>query len=99
MASEILTGGIFIVFSAYGAVFVLDISSHALISINLLSYNRWRKMRRASHEGFNAHASEQYQPLQAKQAMLTVLGILKDPDCWEEHIRQYALRTFRSYVL
>ncbi|KAI0684340.1 cytochrome P450 [Earliella scabrosa] len=75
MASEILTGGIFMVFSGYTEV--------------------WRKMRRAGHEGFNLRASEQYQPMQAREAGLTVLDLLAQPDTWEDRLK----RTTTSSIL
>ncbi|RPD67493.1 cytochrome P450 [Lentinus tigrinus ALCF2SS1-7] len=68
MASEILTGGIFMVFSGYTEV--------------------WRKMRRAGHEGFNLRASEQHQPMQAREAGLTVLDIIQHPDAWDDRLKQ-----------
>ena len=51
----------------------------------------WRKMRRAGHEGFNLRASEQYQPMQAREAGLTVLDLLAQPDTWEDRLKRFVL--------
>ncbi len=51
-------------------------------------HDRWRKMRRAGHEGFNLRASEQYQPMQEREAGLTVLDIIAAPDAWDDRLKQ-----------
>ena len=48
-------------------------------------------MRRAGHEGFNLRASEQYQPMQAREAGLTVLDLLAQPDTWEDRLKRFVL--------
>lgn len=45
-------------------------------------------MRRAAHEGFNAHTAVKYQPLQEKEAALLALGCLQDPDKWNDHLQR-----------
>lgn len=50
---------------------------------------RWRTMRRASHEGFNARASAKYRPIQAHAAAQAVLRIMTQPENWEHHLNQY----------
>ena len=47
-------------------------------------------MRRAGHEGFNLRASEQYQPMQAREAGLTVLDLITLPDAWEDRLKRCA---------
>ena len=45
-------------------------------------------MRRAAHEEFNPRASEKYQPLQYKEAAISMLDILNDPDNWSDLLKQ-----------
>ncbi|KIM35577.1 hypothetical protein M413DRAFT_347955, partial [Hebeloma cylindrosporum] len=78
MASEILTGGIFIAFSVYGDL--------------------WRKLRKAGHEGLNIRAAEKYQPLQEVEAAAMVIGLMKEPDHWDDHLRRTAASTVLSAV-
>ena len=49
----------------------------------------WRKLRKAGHEGLNIRAAEKYQPLQEVEAAAMVIGIMKDPDHWDDHLRRY----------
>jgi hypothetical protein len=46
-------------------------------------------MRRASHEGFNLRASEKYQPLQFKEAAMSLLDILNAPESWVDCLKLY----------
>ncbi|PPQ74466.1 hypothetical protein CVT26_001103 [Gymnopilus dilepis] len=58
---------------------------------SLLPYgNLWRKMRRASHEGFSLRSAGKYQPIQAREASLAAIQILEEPEHWEEHLERAA---------
>ena len=83
MASEILTGGIFMVFAPYNDVCVRFLLTR-VPCVLILRPSSWRKMRRAASENFTPRASEQYQPMQTLQAGLTILDILANPDAWED---------------
>jgi hypothetical protein len=64
-------------------------SAKILDSPKLKTIYRWRKLRKASHEGLNVRASEAYQPLQEKEAAVLVDNMLKDPNSWDDHLKRY----------
>ena len=49
---------------------------------------RWRKLRRAAHEGFNVRACEDYQPLQEKESARLVHHMLEEPKEWDNHLKR-----------
>ncbi|KAJ3558859.1 hypothetical protein NM688_g676 [Phlebia brevispora] len=64
------------------------------LSIGLQPYNdMWRRMRRASHEGFAGRSTALYQPLQEKESALLALRILDDPEEWSHHFKRSAAST------
>ena len=67
-------------------------SSFFLCPYSYLIFPSWRKLRKAGHEGLNIRAVEKYQPLQEVEAATMVVGMLKDPDHWEDHLRRYVYR-------
>ncbi|KAJ7843607.1 cytochrome P450 [Mycena olivaceomarginata] len=50
---------------------------------------RWRRLRRAAHEGLNIRAAEKLQPQQKREAATLAAYIIRDPDEWEEHLKRY----------
>ena len=48
-------------------------------------------MRRAGHEGLNVRASEQYQPLQEREAALLTAAFLRKPEAWDDHLKRLVL--------
>ncbi|KAF8910811.1 cytochrome P450 [Mucidula mucida] len=78
VASEILTGGLLVVFSRYNDI--------------------WRRMRRAAHEGVNKAVAPTYQPLQIKEAVFLVDGLIKDDRNWDEELRRAAASMIMSVV-
>ena len=46
-------------------------------------------MRRAVHDSFGPQAAELYQPMQTREARLTVLDLLSRPEHWQDVLRQY----------
>ncbi|KAJ7170774.1 cytochrome P450 [Mycena crocata] len=58
----------------------------------------WRKMRRASHEGFNLRASEKYQPEQYREAAMNVLDLINEPELWVDHFKQTTATCILSAV-
>lgn len=54
--------------------------------------HRWRRHRRAAHEGFSLKASKASQAIQVRAAVHTALGMLSDPEQWEHHIERYVPR-------
>lgn len=48
-------------------------------------------MRRVTHDTFGPHASEQFQPLQQREAVRLASELFEDPDNWDEIVKRYAL--------
>lgn len=90
MADEILSCGGFLPLIGYGESYVLFVSL-VIVATTTLMRHRWRKLRRAAHEGMSVHGAQNYQPLQEKEAALLVSGLLHDPNAWEDHLRRYKL--------
>ncbi|KAF9463397.1 cytochrome P450 [Collybia nuda] len=78
----------------YGPVVSLNLAGQPMIILNthkaasdLLNHrsSKWRRMRRAVHEGLNVQAAEKYRPLQEIEASRLVNNLLRDPDNWDDH--------------
>jgi cytochrome P450 len=50
--------------------------------------SRFRRMRRVSHEVFNPHASEEFQPLQEAEAVRLASELLENPNSWDESVKR-----------
>ncbi|KAH0580769.1 hypothetical protein H2248_002253 [Termitomyces sp. 'cryptogamus'] len=62
------------------------------IMLSFIPYgDLFRRMRRVTHETFGAHAAEQSQPLQEREATRLVSEIIGDPENWEVILKRYAL--------
>lgn len=46
-------------------------------------HNRFRRMRRASHETFGPHSATRFLTLQEREAVRLTAEILAEPDNWE----------------
>ncbi|KAG1875732.1 cytochrome P450 [Suillus subluteus] len=55
--------------------------------------DRFRRMRRALHSHLQPKAAEAYQPLQMSQVKNIVLGVLDDPQNFQDHVITYAATT------
>lgn len=51
--------------------------------------SRWRKLRKAAHEGLGPRVAEQYQALQQREAVILARDMITDPLRWEDHIKRY----------
>ncbi|KAI0698160.1 cytochrome P450 [Cytidiella melzeri] len=60
--------------------------------------DRWRKMRRASHESFSLKGSEKFQPIQADATIKATLLIITQPASWEDHIKRMTISSILSSV-
>ncbi|KZT21020.1 cytochrome P450 [Neolentinus lepideus HHB14362 ss-1] len=60
--------------------------------------DRWRRMRKAVHEGLQKSIIHRYQPTQFNEAVLLTSGVLSDPDTWAAHLRRTAASTLMSVV-
>ncbi|KAG1747424.1 cytochrome P450 [Suillus lakei] len=70
-----------------------EIWSNGLVIGFVRAGDRLRRMRRALHTHLQPKAAEAYQPLQMSYAKNTVLGILKDPHGFQEHVKDFAATT------
>ncbi|KAG6853456.1 hypothetical protein C0991_004243 [Blastosporella zonata] len=59
------------------------------IMLSFISYgDLFRRMRRVTHDTFGPHASEQFQPLQQREAVRLASELLDDPDNWDEIVKR-----------
>ncbi|KAG6907102.1 hypothetical protein DXG01_010515 [Tephrocybe rancida] len=59
------------------------------IMLSFISYgDLFRRMRRVTHDTFGPHASEQFQPLQQREAVRLVSELVDDPDNWDEIVKR-----------
>jgi len=79
--------------SGFCAVWI-DVSRRPIIfqySNGAPNVYRWRRMRRACHEGLNVRASEKYKPVQTRDAISLALNMLDKPEGYENHIEEYVI--------
>ncbi|PPQ65061.1 hypothetical protein CVT26_015757 [Gymnopilus dilepis] len=60
--------------------------------------NRFRKMRRAAHEGLSARAVQKYEHVEAREAAATVVQILEAPERWYDHIKRTSASTILAVL-
>jgi len=60
--------------------------------------SRWRRMRRAAHEGLNKGVADNYYPQQTTEAVLLAHGGLTNPDAWDQHVRRASASMVLSIV-
>jgi len=48
----------------------------------------WRRMRRATHEALNKGHITEYRPLQEKEAVILIDGMLRNPVGWESELHR-----------
>ncbi|KAF9463393.1 cytochrome P450 [Collybia nuda] len=64
------------------------------LNFSLISYaDPWRRMRRATHEGFNVRAVEKYRSLQEVEAARLAINLLHSPNNWDLHFKRSAAST------
>lgn len=59
---------------------------------------RWRRMRRAAHEGLNKGIAPKYQPVQYLEGVLLTSGLIARPHEWDRHLRRTAASAIISMV-
>ena len=52
---------------------------------------RFKKLRKAAWEGLNPRASEEYLPIQEREAVLLVESLAKDSKNWSNHVKRYVM--------
>ncbi len=86
MSNEILSGGYF--FPLVGDKDVYEIPLRLLYTSSKRLY-RWRRFRRAAHEGFSPRAVEKYQGILSEAASLAMLRTILQPQNWEHNLEAY----------
>lgn len=59
---------------------------------------RWRRMRKAAHEGLNKNMAPRYHPGQQAEAVLLTSALASDPQGWFHHVRRNAASSVMSMV-
>jgi len=96
VASDIMTGGLLIVFTQYNDMYVLLLGSGFMLYIELIA--SWRRMRKAAHEGLNKSVIKDFHSTQTKEALILASDGLNDPTQWEKHLRRAAASMVLSVV-
>lgn len=86
MATEILTGGMNLAFARYGDRQVFPFHDIIRQSSN---DTRWRRMRRAASQGLSPKAARDYTPLQEKEAINLLAGLLEEKGQIDPHLRRF----------
>jgi cytochrome P450 len=60
--------------------------------------DRWRRMRRAAHEGLHKSAAKAFNNIQVTEAVLLAGGILESPELWEKHMRRFTASMIMTAV-
>ena len=53
-----------------------------------MTNHSWRRMRRASHEALTKSRATEFYPVQTKEAVALIDGILQNPSGWEGEFRR-----------
>jgi hypothetical protein len=96
VASDIMTGGLLVVFTRYNDMCVLSDETSRCDMTNWLS--SWRRMRKAAHEGLNKGVVRDFHETQTKEALLLAAGGLAEPAQWDKHLRRAAASMVLSVV-
>jgi cytochrome P450 len=64
----------------------------------LTETTRWRRMRRAAHEGLHKSAAKAYNNIQMTEAVLLASGFLESPEQWEKHMRRFTTSMIMTAV-
>ena len=96
VASDIMTGGLLVVFTRYNDMYVHLIGSETCsISTFVTS---WRRMRKAAHEGLNKGLVKEFFGTQTKEALILASDGLNNPAEWDKHLRRAAASMVLSVV-
>ena len=96
VASDIMTGGLLVVFTRYNDMFVSHLTRvwHDLT----IASSSWRRMRKAAHEGLNKGVVKDFYEPQTKEALLLAAAGLAEPAQWDKHLRRAAASMVLSVV-
>lgn len=77
---------------------VADVLTGGNVIVFLGYTDVWRRMRKATHEGFNKAVVHRYHPVQFAEAILLTTGICAQPQQWDAHFRRSAASSIMSIV-
>ena len=60
--------------------------------------DRWRRMRRAAHEGLHKSAAKAFNSIQTTEAVLLANGTLASPEQWKKHMRRFTASMIMTAV-
>ena len=63
-----------------------------------MCYDRWRRMRRAAHEGLHKSAARAFNSIQTTEAVLLANGVLASPEQWKKHMRRFTASMIMTAV-
>ena len=96
VASDIMTGGLLVVFTRYNDMFVSHLT-RVWHDVTIASPS-WRRMRKAAHEGLNKGVVKDFHEPQTKEALLLAAAGLAEPGQWDKHLRRAAASMVLSVV-
>ena len=70
----------------YGEMCTKFLSPETSLTTN--GEHRWQRMRRASHEALNKTRVTEFYPLQEKEAVVMIDGMLQNPKGWDGEFRR-----------
>ncbi|KAF8904740.1 cytochrome P450 [Gymnopilus junonius] len=71
----------------FGPIYSLNIADGNHIAFAHYG-TKWKKMRRAAHEGFNVRATKNYEPVLSREAAFATIQMLKSPKTWADHLNR-----------
>ena len=101
VAQDYLNGGLLFGLMNYTDRYVLQYcNSEMRLVMTLLTFLRWRRMRRAAHEALTKRAVQSYHPIQMKEATILVSSLLKRSASLEQekHFKRLAASTMMSII-
>ncbi|KAK7449178.1 hypothetical protein VKT23_013327 [Stygiomarasmius scandens] len=84
--------------SARPGNYVADLLTGNLVIVFLGYTDVWRRMRKASHEGFNKAVVHRYHPFQFRESVLLTSSLIAKPVDWDNHLRRSAASSVMSVV-
>lgn len=96
MTGELMSQGMVVGFSRFGDQYVLVPFFFASFFDASDPY-RWKRFRKAAHQGINIRAAEAYYGIMEREASLLVKELHKDPDSWDDHFQRFVIDSVRCY--
>jgi len=84
--NEILCSGLLMAMLNYGKMYTKFYSLGTSLTTN--GEHSWRRMRRASQEALTKARVTEFYPLQEKEAVILIDGMLQNPTGWDGELRR-----------